>query len=259
MTTETQTIDAPNEEAVTAEAPSTEAVYDAPKSKPRAILALGLVAILGLTGGVGATYASLTKTTVQEGHSVTGEATFGMEFLDSSGVITANVSPGATVQDFVISARSRGNLTGQLGYSIDKADTFEFSDAMLDQTVVVVKMNESYGGFQVTLREFLDNAIVSTQLVRGGENFTINLQFRPVTGDAAAAWSAEDLGVFTQAFASSLTLSAVSNGTSDLVQYAEANGELLWEYSDTKKFYSIPAAELQAASENGINGSVTAA
>lgn len=258
MTTETPTIDAPNEEAVTAEAPSTEAVYDAPKSKPRAILALGLVAILGLTGGVGATYASLTKTTVQEGHSVTGEATFGMEFLDSSGVITANVSPGATVQDFVISARSVGNLTGQLGYKIDKADTFEFSDAMLDQTMVVVKMNESYGGFQVTLREFLDNAIVSTQLVRGGEDFKIDLQFRPVTGDVAADWSAEDLGVFTQAFASSLTLSAVSNGTSDLVEYTKANGKLLWEYNENKKFYSIPAAELETASEKGISGTVTA-
>ena len=110
----------------------------------------------------------------------------------------------------------------------------------------------------MTLREFLDNAIVSTQLVRGGENFTIDLLFRPATGDAAADWTAEDLGVFTQTFASSLTLSAVSNGTSDLVEYAKASGKLLWEYNDNKKFYSIPASELTKASEEGIKDTVTA-
>lgn len=236
---------------------TTGAVFEAPKHRKRGLLAMGLAVALAVTG-MGATYASLTKTTVQEGHSVTGEATFGMEFLESSGIITADVSPGATAQDFVISARSRGNLTGQLAYSIDRPESFEFSDAMLDQTTVFVKMNESFGGFEVTLREFIDNAFVSTQLVRGGEDFTINLQFRPVTGDAAADWSPEDLGVFTQTFASSLTLSAVSNNTSDLVEYAKANGKLLWDYNASKQFYSIPASELTKASEEGIKDTVTA-
>jgi hypothetical protein len=233
-------------------------IYTPQKNRKR-LVATGVVASLAATAIVGGTFAGLTATAEQEGHSITGQATFGMEFLEGSGLINANVSPGESAQEFEITARNGGNLSGQLAFNVKDGASFEFSDAMLDQTMVSVWMNESYAyaNFDVTLREFLTNAFVSTQIVRGGEDYKIRIKVQPA-GDASN-WTAEDLGEFTQSFASVLTLSAVgAEGTSDLGEYAVANGTFLGEYNENKKFYSIPVEEVLPASENGVTDTVVA-
>lgn len=218
-------------------------IYQPIRKRGGVLIALPLVLVLG-SMSIGATYASPSKTTVQDGNSVTSRSVIGMEFT-SDGRINADVSPGAPVQTFTLNARNVGNIRGQVAYTVNDPEKFEFSDGALDSTVVDIQMNEDYGSFQVTLREFINSAFVADQVLPETADWKMVVQFRPVS--TAANWTNADMGVFEAQFDSALTFTATdAQGSNEVLKYAEEHGKLEYEYNGAghKKFWSIPASKL---------------
>ncbi|MEQ6896265.1 hypothetical protein [Microbacterium sp. KR10-403] len=229
--------------------------YNVPKNRKRVIVVGAMAAILS-TALVGGTFAGLNASVEQEGHQIHGDAIFGLEFLEGSGLINANVSPNAEEQTFELRLKNGGNLPGTVAFKVIDGDKFEFSDAMLDETKVTIQFNESYGQIDTTLRDFLTTGYVGVgegYVITPGTEMNVVIKFTP-TKDATD-WDSDDLGEFSNTFRTKFTLSASnSEGVSDLAAAAKANGTLVFDYRENKQVYAIPAADIETYAETGITG-----
>lgn len=217
-------------------------MFNSTPNRRRRVL-FGLVAACLSASVIGGSWAAVTAQVTQEGNSISYEATLDPQFVDGSGLINAELTPGTPNQKFVVTMTNNGTLAGQPTYWVHDVDLDKFSDAVLDETQVIVRRGvNDYGGY-ITLRTFLTSAFVSTNpntFIKNGQEFTLHFEFVPPSD--TSNWTQEDLGLFDQEFPSTLHLTLANNGTSDLATYAKANG--VGVYGDV---YAIPVGDVEAA------------
>lgn len=218
---------------------------------------VGTVSALALVGGG---LASLTAIDKLEGHELRAGVNHAIEHVTSD-TIDADVSPGADLsRNYSIQGQNTGAQAGHVAFRIEDGTAVaeEFSDAVLDQTLVYIYFHmmgtdglakDTIGsvGKSVTLREFLTFGFMMfpdnpAAILQPGETFEVSVGFVPA--EDASQWEASAVGDFAARFTSVLTLSAVDgNGRSDLAAYFLDQGQEI-----ESGIYVIPESEVLDAS-----------
>ena len=234
-------------------------LYAPIKSRKRIIASCALGAIIAVTA-FGGTGAYLSGKSEQDGNDFSGRAAIGIEWL-TTGTINAVTSPGEAEQTFPVKVKNSGNIAINYAFYPTKTNVEDYSPAMLDNTRVIVKFPGYVGvmgDVDMSLREYLTTAIIptgnafsSSVTLDKNEELEVTVVVRP---DATAAeWSEADLGEFNKPFTTVFDYEAVSNGSSNLAEYAKKNGK-----AHGFELFTIPVSDVDRAIADGVHGSSVA-
>lgn len=219
-------------------------------------VAVALVGGLAATALIGGTFASVTTAyTIETDNEVTATVDMAFTKTANSEPIIKNITPGEAAETFTVEVQNTGSLQANYALMVANADELALPDVAKDNTPVTITSYyaSTSWSYTTTLRGFLENATVSgwsqngEKAIAPGEVRTFEITIGSVS--EAAVWTPADFGDFTLEFDTVLVGSHVVSGTSDLLDYAVANGTVVNNSGGGLQVYTIPAADAVSASQ----------